>query len=108
MRHQIDLTQSAPKRINPLPGFSGARPDGETLSFTNYYMEISGAPFFGVSGEIHYARLPEARWEDAILNVDPQRPSLALQRDADGNAAGPAIRRRGIPDWPGRTPSPRP
>ena len=69
MRHQIDLTQSAPKRITPLSGFSGTRPDGETLSFTNYYMEISGAPFFGVSGEIHYARLSEARWEDAILKM---------------------------------------
>lgn len=69
MRHEIDLTAAAPKRISPLPGFSGARPDGETLSFTNYYTEISGAPFFGVSGEIHYARLWEARWEDAILKM---------------------------------------
>ena len=39
-------------------------------------------------------RNSDAQWEDAILNVDPQRPSLALQRDADGNLAGPAIRRR--------------
>ncbi len=39
-------------------------------------------------------RNSDAQWEDAILNVDPQRPSLALQRDADGKAAGPAIRRR--------------
>ncbi len=69
MRHAIDLTAAASKRIHPLPGFSGARPDGETLSFTNYYMEIGGAPFFGVSGEIHYARLWEQRWEDAILKM---------------------------------------
>ena len=69
MRHEIDLTKSAPKRIAPLPGFSGVRPDGETLSFTNYYMELGGAPFFGVSGEIHYARLWEQRWEDAILKM---------------------------------------
>ena len=69
MRHQIDLTAAAPKRISPLPGFSGARPDGETLSFTNYYMERKAAPFFGVSGEIHYARLWEDRWEDAILKM---------------------------------------
>ncbi len=70
MRHEIDLTDAEPKRMYPLgPGFSGVRPDGETLSFTNYYMERNGAPFFGVSGEIHYARLWEARWEDALLKM---------------------------------------
>jgi serine/threonine protein kinase/tetratricopeptide (TPR) repeat protein len=39
-------------------------------------------------------RHSDAQWEDAILNVDPQRPSLALQRDADGNTAAQAVRRR--------------
>ncbi|MGJ4730355.1 protein kinase domain-containing protein [Luteimonas sp. SDU101] len=39
-------------------------------------------------------RPSDAQWEDAILNVDPQRPSLALQRDADGATASPAVRRR--------------
>jgi len=70
MRSEIDLTQTQPKRIYPLgEGFSGARPDGGTLSFTNYFMELNGRPFFGVSGEIHYARLWEARWEDALLKM---------------------------------------
>ncbi|MGY1408408.1 MULTISPECIES: protein kinase domain-containing protein [unclassified Luteimonas] len=39
-------------------------------------------------------RPSDAQWEDAILTVDPQRPSQALQRDAEGNTAGPALRRR--------------
>ncbi len=39
-------------------------------------------------------RPSDAQWEDAILNADPQRPSLALQRDAGGNTASPAVRRR--------------
>lgn len=70
MRSEIDLTRIQPKRIYPLgEGFSGVRPDGGTLSFTNYFMELSGRPFFGVGGEIHYARLWEARWEDALLKM---------------------------------------
>jgi len=70
MRHEIDLTRARPKRIYPLgPGFSGIRPDGGTLSFTNYFMEMNGAPVFGVSGEIHYARLWARRWEDALLKM---------------------------------------
>ena len=40
-------------------------------------------------------RPSDAQWEEAILTVDPQRPSLALQRDAEGNTASPAVRRRG-------------
>lgn len=39
-------------------------------------------------------RHSDAQWEDAILNADPQRPSLALQRDADGNTASQPVRRR--------------
>jgi hypothetical protein len=70
MLNEIDLTRTQPKRIHPLgEGFSGVRPDGGTLSFTNYFMELNGQPFFGVSGEIHYARLWEARWEDALLKM---------------------------------------
>lgn len=69
MSPQIDLTCIAPKRIEPLSGFSGTRSNGETLSFTNYYMQINGQPFFGVCGEIHFSRLWQNRWEDALLKM---------------------------------------
>ena len=39
-------------------------------------------------------RPSDAQWEDAILNVDPQRPSQALQRDANGAPAPAKLRRR--------------
>ncbi len=70
MQHTLDLTQVAKKDIYALgPGFCGESPTGERLSFTNYYMQIDGHPFYGVCGEIHYARLWEARWEEAILKT---------------------------------------
>ena len=70
MRYELDLSGIPPKGIFPLsPGFSGETPDGERLSFTNYYMEIDGAPYYGISGEIHFSRLWEERWEDAILKM---------------------------------------
>lgn len=40
-------------------------------------------------------RQSDAEWEEAILTVDPQRPSLALQRHADEDATDtPGLRRR--------------
>ena len=70
MTYRMDLSAAAPKRIYSLgPEFSGVGPGGEKLSFTNYYMEMDGAPYFGVSGEIHFSRLWEGRWEDALLKM---------------------------------------
>lgn len=68
MPYEIDLTSVERKSITSLsPAFSGQHPNGETLSFTNYYMEIDHQPFFGVSGELHYSRLWEDRWEDSLI-----------------------------------------
>ncbi|HRO26867.1 MAG TPA: serine/threonine-protein kinase [Luteimonas sp.] len=39
-------------------------------------------------------RPSDAQWEDAILHVDAQRPSQALQRDPEGNTAELRLRRR--------------
>lgn len=70
MDYTLDLRHIAPKNIYSLsPCFSGNRPDGERLSFTNYYMEINGKPFFGISGEIHFSRLWEEYWEDSLLKA---------------------------------------
>lgn len=70
MTYRMDLSDAAPKHIYSLePEFLGVGPGGEKLSFTNYYMELNGAPFFGVMGEVHYSRLFEARWEDELLKM---------------------------------------
>ncbi|MEK3701629.1 beta-galactosidase [Paenibacillus sp. FSL R10-2199] len=47
----------------------GVNPSGERISFTNYYMEKNGEPFFGVCGEFHFSRYDEAYWEDEIIKM---------------------------------------
>ncbi|GAA0137672.1 hypothetical protein YSY43_45130 [Paenibacillus sp. YSY-4.3] len=44
----------------------GRNPDGDEISFTNYYMELNGKPYFAICGEFHYSRYPEANWEAEI------------------------------------------
>jgi len=58
------------KKIKPLSEkFYGKDPHGNVISFTNYYMEFNGRPFFGISGECHYSRVHEDQWEDTILKM---------------------------------------
>lgn len=49
--------------------FQGSSPQGERISFTNYYMERNGKPFYGISGEFHFSRCEEAYWEDEIIKI---------------------------------------
>ena len=47
----------------------GVNPSGERISFTNYYMEKNGEPFFGICGEFHFSRYDERYWEDEIIKM---------------------------------------
>ncbi|MBB3109544.1 hypothetical protein FHS18_001607 [Paenibacillus phyllosphaerae] len=47
----------------------GSNPQGERISFTNYYMERDGEPFFAICGEFHYSRYPEADWETELAKM---------------------------------------
>ncbi len=49
--------------------FAGVSPRDGVFSFNSYYPELNGSPFFAVSGEIHYSRLDERRWEDEIIKM---------------------------------------
>ena len=49
--------------------FRGKNPAGDEISFTNYYMQKNGKPFFGISGEFHYSRIMDSRWEDEIIKM---------------------------------------
>ena len=70
MAHYLDITNYKEKKIISLPeNFRGKEPGGDEISFTNYYMEINGEPFFGISGECHFSRVDENRWEDTILKM---------------------------------------
>ena len=47
----------------------GVNPSGDRISFTNYYMEKNGEPYFGVCGEFHFSRYDERYWEDEIIKM---------------------------------------
>ena len=67
---QMDLTAVPEKKIYSLgERFSGTAPDGRTIGFTNAYMTVDGKPFFGISGEMHYARVSPDQWEDAVVKM---------------------------------------
>jgi hypothetical protein len=44
-------------------------PDGDALTVNNYYLSKGGKPWLPVMGEMHYARYPDDRWEDAIKKM---------------------------------------
>jgi Glycosyl hydrolases family 35/Beta-galactosidase, domain 2 len=68
-RYPIDLNRQH-KHIHAVPlVHGGTHPSGERISFTNYYMELNGRPFFGICGEFHYSRYPEREWDAEILKM---------------------------------------
>lgn len=70
MSNVLSLKKLKAKRIFDLnDNFRGKNPVGEEISFTNYYMLKDGRPFYGVSGEFHFARMSDIRWEDEIIKM---------------------------------------
>lgn len=70
MRYELDLKNLKKKTIYPLgEHFQGFNKSGEEFSFTNYYMMKNGKPFYGVSGEFHYSRMSDTRWEDELIKM---------------------------------------
>lgn len=70
MGYELDIRNLKEKVIYPLgENFRGISKNGEEISFTNYYMQKNGKPFFGVSGEFHYSRMSDERWEDELIKM---------------------------------------
>lgn len=71
MTYDIDLSRTRKEHIFPLSDrFRGKNTVTEDeISFTNSSMMLNGRPFFGISGECHYARVHESQWEDTILKM---------------------------------------
>lgn len=70
MNHKIIIQNLNKKQIHTLgENFRGTKPNGESIGFTNYYMTKDNNPFFGVSGEFHFSRMDEIRWEDEIIKM---------------------------------------
>ena len=70
MRYEMDLKEYQPSsRYSLGEDFSGSSANGDAISFNNYFMEKNGRPFFAVSGESHYSRMDDRRWEDEIIKM---------------------------------------
>lgn len=70
MKYSVSIKHCQPASLHTLgDDFTGSSCHGDTLSFNNYYMEKNGAPFFAVSGEFHYSRMDDGRWEDEIIKM---------------------------------------
>lgn len=70
MSYELNLKDFRKKTYHSLgENFQGENPNKETLSFSNYYLEKNHRPFFGISGEFHFSRCDESRWEDEILKM---------------------------------------
>ncbi|MFM0017348.1 beta-galactosidase [Paraburkholderia azotifigens] len=44
-------------------------PDGRTIGINSRYLTRDGEPWLPVMGELHYARVPDAHWDDALAKV---------------------------------------
>ncbi len=70
LMYHLDLSKTEAKSIYPLgEKFTGHDPAGREIGFTNDYMTVDGKPFFGISGEMHYARVAPDQWEDAVVKM---------------------------------------
>jgi hypothetical protein len=70
MINKISIKDYKKKDIYPLgEEFQGSNPTGEQIGFTNYYMTKNQTPFYGISGEFHFSRCHESRWEDEIIKM---------------------------------------
>ena len=70
MRYTLSLKTYRPSPLFPLgKNFSGVNPAGGQLSFNNFFLERNGKPFFPVSGEFHYSRMDDRRWEDELIKM---------------------------------------
>ncbi|MGO4109910.1 beta-galactosidase [Paenibacillus sp. YAF4_2] len=68
--YRIQTDSYKPKEIYPSSlKLGGAHPEGDHISFTNYYMELNGKPYFAVCGEFHYSRYPETEWDTELQKM---------------------------------------
>lgn len=67
--YRLDALEPDKKIFSGHLKLGGSNPNGDTISFTNYYMEFNGEPVMPVMGEFHFSRYPEKYWEEEILKM---------------------------------------
>ncbi len=68
-KYSIDTKGAAPKIYQCPTVYKGTNPKGDTVNFTNYYMEYKEKPYYAISGEMHFSRIEESFWEDEIIKM---------------------------------------
>ena len=63
----LSAAQAPPTPIPGMPPVTS--PDGRVLSVDSGGLRINGVPFFDVSGEMHYARVPRAAWAERLRRM---------------------------------------
>ena len=70
MHYSLSIRNCQPVPVQSLgTDFSGTDPAGNRLSINSYYVEQNGQPCFPVSGEFHFSRMHEQRWEDELIKM---------------------------------------
>lgn len=70
MKNILDLRNAKPGKHHSLGDrFTGKSKSGHTITVTDYYLEFDGKPYFGISGEMHFSRIPVDEWEDSIVKA---------------------------------------
>lgn len=68
--YKINISHVKRKNIYDLgKDFQGVNRDGHKVGFTNYYMTVDNTPYFGITGEIHFSRMDDSRWEDELIKM---------------------------------------
>ncbi len=67
--YSIDLSNYENGIKSGLPQFNSMNPAGESITFTNRYMERNNKPYFGISGEFHFSRYSSNDWEDELIKM---------------------------------------
>ncbi|MFC3800064.1 beta-galactosidase [Cohnella sp. GCM10012308] len=67
--YRIDASHDRKAIRRSTSRMGGSSPSGDRLSFSNYYMEKNGKPYFGICGEFHYSRYDENGWEDELVKM---------------------------------------
>lgn len=70
MRYELNLKNVEEKNIYLLDdNFKGVNKNGTEISFTNYFMQENGEPFYAISAEFHFSRMEDGRWEDELIKM---------------------------------------
>ena len=67
--HSIAINEEEKEIYQTFENLSGADTDGNSLDFTNYYMQYNKNPLYIIMGEFHYSRYPHTEWENEVIKI---------------------------------------